>query len=283
MGVQKLISYAKDMNFKLLLVFALVALAVAEAQKKGNGRPPKGPKEGGNGANGSKNPTGPGGEGGSGGNGKGPKNPTGPGGDGGSGGNGKGPKNPKGPGGNSGEDSAENSGEAPPPGPVGPDSEIAVCTAATCTCESGDPSKGFQTYGFVQDGVQRCFTVFHPLVRAGESLPVVISSQCYGKDNLQSISMTNENTADNKAAARYGFARIGVSTPDGHWTFGNDNIVNDLKPMPCADEDSKDIAYMRKIMKFVEDNSEQFDATKVYAEGFYRILCFLHILHSAFL
>merc|ERR1739844_439783 len=250
MGVQKLISCAKEMNFKLLLVFALVALAVAEAQKKGkgNGRPSKG----GNGANGS----------------KGPKNPKGPGGNGGSGGNGKGPKNPKGPGGNSGEDSAENSSEAPPPGPVGPDSEIAVCTAETCTCESGDPSKGFQTYGFVQDGVQRCFTVFHPLDRAGESLPVVISSQCYGKDNLQSISMTNENTADNKAAARYGFARIGVSTPDGHWTFGNDNIVNDLKPMPCADEDSKDIAYMRKIMKFVEENSEQFDATKVYAEGF---------------
>ena len=32
--------------------------------------------------------------------------------------------------------------------------------------------------------------------------------------------MKNENAADNKAAARYGYARIGVSTPDGHWTFG---------------------------------------------------------------
>ena len=70
--------------------------------------------------------------------------------------------------------------------PVGPDSEIALCTGS-CTCESGDTSKGFTTYGFVKDGVQRCFTVFHPLERAGESLPVVISSQCYGKDKLQRL------------------------------------------------------------------------------------------------
>ena len=56
--------------------------------------------------------------------------------------------------------------------------------------------------------------------RAGESLPVVFSSQCYGKDKLMSISMKNDQAADNKAAARYGYARIGVSTPDGHWTFG---------------------------------------------------------------
>merc|ERR1712156_925214 len=226
--VQKLISKAKEMNFKLLLAFALLALAVVEAQK--NGKQPKGPKGGsngpkgpkggsvgpkgpknsgedhGNGGKGGKGPKGPKGgsvgpkgpkdsgndlgngkgpKGGKGGNGskggKGSKGPKGPGGNGESGGNGKGPKGPKGPGGNSGEDS----GEAPPPGPVGPDSEIALCTGS-CTCESGDTSKGFTTYGFVKDGVQRCFTVFHPLERAGESLPVVISSQCYGKDKLQS-------------------------------------------------------------------------------------------------
>lgn len=32
--------------------------------------------------------------------------------------------------------------------------------------------------------------------------------------------MKNDKAADNQAAARYGYARIGVSTPDGHWTFG---------------------------------------------------------------
>merc|ERR1712109_44914 len=271
--VQRLISKAKEMNFKLLLAFALVALAVAEAQK--NGKQPKGPKGGSNGPKGPKGgPKGPKGPkdsgedlGNGGGNGskggKGSKGAKGPGGNGGSGGNGKGPKGPKGPGGNSGEDS----GEVPPPGPVGPDSEIALCTGS-CTCETGDTSKGFTTYGFVKDGVQRCFTVFHPLERAGESLPVVFSPQCYGKDNLMSISMKSVFAADNKAAARYGFARIGVSTPDGHWTFGNNNIVNDAAPMPCSDEDSKDIAYIRKIFAFIESNPSKFDASKVYAEGF---------------
>ena len=33
--------------------------------------------------------------------------------------------------------------------------------------------------------------------------------------------MKNDKAADNQAAARYGYARIGVSTPDGHWTFGS--------------------------------------------------------------
>jgi len=135
-------------------------------------------------------------------------------------------------------------------------------------CECGDPSKGFQTYTFVQNGVPRCFTVFHPISRAGESLPVVISSQCYGKDKLMSISMTNDKAGDNQAAARYGYARIGVSTPDGHWTFGNNNVVNDLAPMPCSDEDSKDIAYIRKVFNFIESNPDKFDASRVYAEGF---------------
>ena len=88
-------------------------------------------------------------------------------------------------------------------------------------CECGDTTKGFQTYTFMQDDVQRCFTVFHPLDRAGEVLPVVFSPQCYGKDKLIGNSMTSETAADNKAAARYGFARIGVSTPDGNWVFGS--------------------------------------------------------------
>merc|ERR1719219_1669894 len=43
-------------------------------------------------------------------------------------------------------------------------------------CECGDTTKGFQTYTFMQDDVQRCFTVFHPLERAGEVLPVVFFS-----------------------------------------------------------------------------------------------------------
>ena len=52
------------------------------------------------------------------------------------------------------------------------------------------------------------------------------------------------------------------------FSIRNNNIVNDLKPMPCADEDSKDIAYMRKIMDFIAANPQQFDANRVYTEGF---------------
>ena len=49
----------------------------------------------------------------------------------------------------------------------------------------------------------------------------------------------------NKAAARYGFVRVGISTPNKHWEFGNNNIINDGTPMPCSDADSEDIAYVR--------------------------------------
>ena len=38
--------------------------------------------------------------------------------------------------------------------------------------------------------------------------------------------------------------------------------------MPCADEDSPDIAYMRKVFTFLESQPEYFDMTRVYAEGF---------------
>ena len=51
-------------------------------------------------------------------------------------------------------------------------------------------------------------------------------------------------------------------------TLRNNGIVSDLAPMPCSDEDSKDIAYIRKIFNFIESNPDKFDAKRVYAEGF---------------
>ena len=38
--------------------------------------------------------------------------------------------------------------------------------------------------------------------------------------------------------------------------------------MPCSDEDSVDIKYMRAIFKFVEAHPGQFDSKKMYAQGF---------------
>ena len=61
--------------------------------------------------------------------------------------------------------------------------------------------------------------------------------------------------------------RIGLSTPDGHWTFGNDGIVNDENPMPCSDEESKDMPYVRKIFEFIEAEP-LLDSSRIYAQGF---------------
>ena len=80
--------------------------------------------------------------------------------------------------------------------------------------------------------------------------------------------MTSSTRGDNAAATKYGYSRIGLSTPDGHWTFGNDNIVNDEKPMPCSDEDSKDIPYLKTVFGFIESHSDTLDSDKIYAEGF---------------
>ena len=80
--------------------------------------------------------------------------------------------------------------------------------------------KGFQTYTFWLGDVQRCFTVFHPPTRASEVLPVVLAPNCYAKDKLQGIEALNAKSDGNAAAVRFGFARIGLSTPDGAWTFG---------------------------------------------------------------
>ena len=135
-------------------------------------------------------------------------------------------------------------------------------------CECADTSKGFQTYTFWLGNQQRCFTVYRSLDRVGEILPVVLFSNCYAKDRLRGIDGKNPYSKGNKAAARFGYARIGISTPDGNWQFGNDGIVNNAKPMPCSNEDSKDIQYVRKIIEFLEANSDKYDTSKMYAQGF---------------
>lgn len=135
-------------------------------------------------------------------------------------------------------------------------------------CECGDVSRGFQTYTFTSGGEQRCFTVYHPVELASQPLPAYLFSQCYAADELQGLEMTNENSPSNAAAGRYGFARIGLSTPDGNWQFGNDGVVNDEYPQPCSNADSKDNAYLRTVFDFIDNNPDQFDGSRIYAEGF---------------
>ena len=72
----------------------------------------------------------------------------------------------------------------------------------------------------------------------------------------------------NTAAARFGYAKIGLSTPEGGWRFGHDNIINDDNPLPCSEEDSEDIPYLRALFDFIESRPERFDADRVYSVGF---------------
>ena len=46
--------------------------------------------------------------------------------------------------------------------------------------------------------------------------------QCFfcSTDKLSGISMKSDQQPPNKAAARYGYVRVGVSTPDVNWVFG---------------------------------------------------------------
>ena len=80
--------------------------------------------------------------------------------------------------------------------------------------------------------------------------------------------MVNDRNDENKAAKRYGYARIGLSSPDGHWEFGNDGIVNDQTPMPCSESDSKDAAYVNKVFEFINVNPAFFKVDKIYTAGF---------------
>ena len=53
---------------------------------------------------------------------------------------------------------------------------ITECTKNNkCHCMCGVTTEGFTTYTFMAAGIQRCFTVYHPLSRKSETLPVVIT------------------------------------------------------------------------------------------------------------
>ena len=82
-------------------------------------------------------------------------------------------------------------------------------------CQCGNTEEGFTTYTFKTSGQKRCFTVYHPLSRKDEALPVVISAQCYARSQLdaQWYEMNDTSSARNKAAAKYGYARIAISSP----------------------------------------------------------------------
>ena len=94
----------------------------------------------------------------------------------------------------------------------------------------GNKNNGFTTYTFVvqsQHGDlnpdwprQEFFTVYRPMNRENESLPVVFTLQAYARNrlNYRYANFQNVKDEENKAAQKYGYARILLSSPSGGWT-----------------------------------------------------------------
>ena len=93
----------------------------------------------------------------------------------------------------------------------------------------GNTKNGFTTYTFVvqsQHGKnpewprQECFTVYRPVNRENDSLPVVFTAQCYARNRLTYYNANFVKTGDggNRAAQKYGYARILLSSPSGGWS-----------------------------------------------------------------
>ena len=94
----------------------------------------------------------------------------------------------------------------------------------------GNKNNGFTTYTFVvqsQHGDlnpdwprQEFFTVYRPKNRENESLPVVFTAQCYARNGLKMkyANFYHVVAEDNRAAQKYGYARILLSSPSGGWT-----------------------------------------------------------------
>ena len=82
-------------------------------------------------------------------------------------------------------------------------------------CHCAKTEDGFTTYTFMLSGKKRCFSVYHPLSRKNEVLPVFISASC--RPFGSSVEMWDTSSARNKAAAKYGYARIAISSPDKKW------------------------------------------------------------------
>ena len=147
--------------------------------------------------------------------------------------------------------------------------EIQICSSANQGhCECGDVSRGFQTYVFTMESEVRCFTEYIPRTFDVEPiwpLPVLFSPSCYGKDKVGGYNMIGNKSLPNRLAARYGYIRIGLSTPHGNWKFGNDGLINDAFPLPC--DSSTDMSYMTAIIAWLDSYPDWYDTSRLYAEG----------------
>lgn len=132
-----------------------------------------------------------------------------------------------------------------------------------CACNESD---GFTTHTWWVADQQRCMTTYVP-ADADAPLPLLISNNCYSANQLGECA---SNSAMVQAATRFGFVGVCTTSADGNWTFGNDGVVNDERPAPCAAEDSKDIRYMQGVFGVIDALAADgvVDSERVFAWGF---------------
>eukprot|EP00501_MAST-03F_sp_TOSAG23-6_P000070 GSMAST32.ASY1.ANO1.71.1 assembled CDS len=124
---------------------------------------------------------------------------------------------------------------------------------------------------------QRYFSIYYPggqWANSTKARPVVLEMSGYGGQ-----SFVNANSKSAKAADRYGFAVIDVSSPlnDGNGGFGlafpNNGIANDTNPIPCKKEDSRDFVFIEAIFTFIAQSTSEvktklLDVENVFTMGF---------------
>ena len=103
------------------------------------------------------------------------------------------------------------------------------------SCECND-DQGFTTWTWWVADQQRCATTYVPPSADGP-LPVLLSNDCYSTNGLGQCRTNSEMV---EAANRFGFVGLCTTSADGNWTFGNDGVINDDTPTPCAEADSKE-------------------------------------------
>lgn len=137
-----------------------------------------------------------------------------------------------------------------------------------CDCSN---ESGFQTYTFMSGGEQRCFTIYLPsaVLSASAKGAILLHADCYAVDRLAELNL-KQGSPMIRAANKYSFAVIGLSTPASDWQIGYNGIVNSTYPMQCSRDASIDIAYVEAIFKYVVDYSDDLnlDPSRFYASGF---------------
>ena len=128
-----------------------------------------------------------------------------------------------------------------------------------CECSN---APGFQTYRAIQDGTERCFTVYGNPAWGTEPRPLLIEPDCYSSNGVPDNPVAND---------RYGYRSLHLTAPDGGWQFPQNGIVNqDNYWSQCDPSGSREIDYLATAFVLVDQLIEDglVASDKVFMSGF---------------